>query len=265
MKTNESIDVAATLPSAVSGAIEPAMYVRSVDVPHIALPTAPPLAEQRYRLAAVRLEAALDQRRPLHDTRALGRLVLVTSPEPGDGKTTTALHLAVALSQGLGRRVALVELDGSRPGLASALGLPPGRGLADVLGGEARLDDVILRAGDGGPLIIPGGEPGGLRASGSALLAPLHALREVHDYVIVDCAALSTSADAAVLGRAADGILLIVRAGATRGPALSSALEALVDAPLLGCVLNDHDGDAGRPPAATRRPVRSLTSIDEDD
>ncbi len=264
MKTSERLERAtsASVVPSVGGAIEPAVYVKDLDVPMVALPSASPAAEQRYRLAAVRLEAALESRRTV---RTLGRLVLVTSPESGDGRTTTALHLSIALARSLGRRVALVELDRARPGLTAMLGVPPVRGLADVLGGAATLDDILLRGDDGGPMIVPGGEPNGHTFSAAALLAPLNALREYYDYVVADCSALDRSADAAVLGRAADGVLLVVRAGATRGPALAGAMEALADAPLLGCVLNDLDGRPGQH-AATPKIVRvSRPLTDEDD
>jgi Mrp family chromosome partitioning ATPase len=260
MKTSDSLDrmdASPMLTSSVGGAIEPSVYVKDLEAPIVALPVPQALAEHRYRLAAARLEASLDSRHHgngngKREARTLGRLVLVTSAEDGDGKTTTALHVATALSQAMGRRVALVEADTERPGLSNMLGLGSIRGLAEVLSGSASLDDVLLRGADDGPIIVPAGNDRGRASRPGALLGSLNALREYHDYVVVDCAAMSRSADTAVLGRAADGVVLVVRAGATSSYALSAALEALVDTPVLGCVLNDYDGLAGPTPSRSR-------------
>ena len=267
MKTSDTVerlDVAATRPSSVGGAIEPAVYVKDLDAPLVALPVPQPAAENRYRLAAARLEAAIEARRSnggKREARNMGRLILITSAEDGDGKTTTALHVATALSQAMGRRVALVEADTERPGLSSMLGLGAQRGLSEVMAGTISIDDVLLRGADSGPLLLPAGVDGGRAVRPGALLSSLNSLREYHDYVVVDTASLSRSADAAVLGRAADGVVLVVRAGATSSHALSAALEALVDTPILGCVLNDYDGLAG--PAPTRG--RGATAYHDED
>jgi Mrp family chromosome partitioning ATPase len=242
---------------------QPGGFARDIDAPVVALPHIPPAAEQRYRLAAVRLEAALEAR-GARARGALGQLVIVTSPSRGDGKTTTALHLATALSRGLGRRVALVELDPTRPGLAEQLKLSDRRGIADVVAGRAGLDEVLLRGEENGPLMVHGGDGASRVLSPAALLKPLNALREYHDLVIADCAAVAASADAAVLGRHADGLLLVVRAGATTGPSLAGTLEALVDTPLLGTIINDLNGDV-RAYASRQRGFRPVPLEVEDD
>src|SRR5215470_3516715 len=142
MKTTEpyGIDVAAAAAPAMPS-IETSYHLderRELDAPEVPLPKPQRVAEERYRLVATRLEALLDQRRNGERSgRPLGRVVIVTSPSRGDGKTTTALHLGTALSRGLGRRVAVVDGDLSRPGLAPMLGLGSSRGVADVLDGTA--------------------------------------------------------------------------------------------------------------------------------
>jgi Mrp family chromosome partitioning ATPase len=218
---------------------------RELDAPEVPLPHPQRKAEERYRLIAARLEAVLERRSPeVSGSRPLGRVVIVTSPQRGDGKTTTALHVGTSLSRALGRRVAIVDADLTRPGLAPMLGLGSARGIADVLDGTAGLDEVLLRGEDAGPLLVPAGAPvNGVRARG--LAAIVNTLREYNDIVLIDTPALSDAADAAILGRSADGVILVVRAGATREDTLSAALDALIDAPLIGCVLNDHDGASG--------------------
>lgn len=217
---------------------------RELDAPEVQLPHPQRKAEERYRLIAARLEAMLDRRAHEAGTRPLGRVVVITSPQRGDGKTTTALHVGTALSRSLGRRVAIVDADLSRPGLAPMLGLGSARGIADVLDGTAGLDEVLLRGEDQGPLLVPAGAPrNGVRARGLATV--VNTLREYNDIVLIDTPALADAADAALLGRSADGVVLVVRAGATREDTLSEALESLVDAPVIGCVLNDHEGSMG--------------------
>lgn len=256
MKTSETLDRLEMAPPAPSVAelSDPSIYLKDIDAPVVALPVPQPAAETRYRLAATRLEAALDAKRGIkRDARALGRLVVITSAEDGDGKTTTALHLATALSQAMGRRVALVEADTDRPSLARMLGLGPQPGLVEVATGSARLDDVLLRGADGGPTIVVAGAEDVRVTRPASLLNAVNSLREYHDYVIVDCAAIARSADAAVIGRSADGVLLVVRIGSTSSVSLSSALEALVDTPVVGCLLNDHNGPSRTPPTRSGR------------
>lgn len=246
MKSSESVELLEV----------PALYPSQSDVPLVALPVPKREAEARYRMAAARLEAALDAKGgAAREAHAPGRLVVVTSPEDGDGKTTTALHLSIALAQAMGRRVALIEADTEQPSLARMLGVGPQRGLVEVVGGEAGLDEVLLKGVDGGPLFLPAGVDGGRIARPSVLLGVVNALREINDLVIVDCAPMSRSADATVLGRVADGVLLVVRMGATSSVSLSTALEGLVDTPLVGCVLNDHDGPARSVPMRGAAPV----------
>lgn len=261
MKTTEPYGIDRATATATAPAAMPAMdahpYLeerRELDAPEVPLPKPQRAAEERYRLVATRLEALLDARRtPERGGRPLGRVVIVTSPQRGDGKTTTALHLGTALSRGLGRRVAVIDGDLARPGLAPMLGLGSSRGVADVLDGSAGLDDILLRGEDGGPLLVPAGGPE-TNGHRRGLASIVNSLREYNDIVIVDTPSLCDAADAAILGRGADGVVLVVRAGATKEEALVTALDALIDAPLLGCVLNDHDGRA-EPRRASRPTV----------
>src|SRR6266571_7345152 len=173
---------------------------REIDAPEVALPRPQARAEERYRLIAVRLETVLERRAAAErGANGLGKVVIVTSAQRDDGKTTTALHLGTALARALGRRVAVVDADLERPGMAPMLGLGSGRGLSDVLDGTATLDDVVVRGEDGGPLLVPAGAPAEPQRPRS-LMPILNTLREYNDFVLVDTAALHDSADAAILG-----------------------------------------------------------------
>jgi polysaccharide biosynthesis transport protein len=176
------------------------------------------------------------------------RTILVTSALPGDGKTTTALNFALNLAQ-RGLKVLLVDADLRRGGLGTVLSTSPGPGLAEVLVGSATLGDALRRtdAGDGAVLhYLPcGGLPRHpqqlLRSARMAALLRWGAGQ--FDRVIVDTPPLNLVADAALLGNAVDGVVLVARAGVTPFGALAHVAEHLRRArmPVLGTVMNDVD------------------------
>jgi capsular exopolysaccharide synthesis family protein len=176
------------------------------------------------------------------------KTLVVTSALPGDGKTTTALNFAVTLAQ-RGLRVLLVDADLRRGGLGSVVSATPGAGLAEVLVGSAALKDTIrcAEAGNGSTFFyLPrGGLPRHpqqlLRTARMASLLRWSAGQ--FDRVIVDTPPLNLVADAALIGSAADGVILVARAGVTPFGALAHVAEHLRRArmPLLGTVMNDVD------------------------
>lgn len=193
---------------------------------------------------SVRLEAVRVVRTNLQyvDVDDPPRVIAVTSSLPGEGKTTFACTLAVALAQA-GSRVILVEGDLRRPKVAEYLGLENAVGLTDVLAGRLQRDDVLLSWGRGLITVMPCGPipPNPSELLGShQMSALLEDLESSYDYVIVDAPPLLPVTDGAVLARAGDGALLVVRHGKTTRDALRKSLESLskVDARLLGTVLN---------------------------
>lgn len=173
------------------------------------------------------------------------RLVL-TSPTPGDGKTTTSSNLAVTLAM-QGIRTILVDADMRRGGLNMVFGTPRSPGLSEVIMGTAHLDAAIrhVSVGEDQELAFLGTgtfPPNPAELLGSARMGDLlDTLEEHFDIVIIDSPPLNVVTDAAVIGRAADGVLLVVRAGKTQRDGIEFALEQLrnVRAPLLGTILND--------------------------
>jgi receptor protein-tyrosine kinase len=169
------------------------------------------------------------------------RVVLVTSPLPGEGKSTVAVQLAVSLARG-GRRVVLVDGNLWRPRVDQQLGLPGGTGLSDVLAGRVPVEQALQPWGSHGLVVLPAGplpaEPGDL-LSGTATGELLHRLRQDFDLVVVDAPPVLAASDASVLAAACDGCLLVVRWGRTRSAELVEAVDALVGvrAVLLGAVL----------------------------
>ena len=175
---------------------------------------------------------------------------VITSSVPGEGKTTTACNLAIALAQA-GPRVILVDADLRRPKVASYLRLGSSPGLAGVLLGETELSDAICEWGDDGLHVLPIGT---VAARPAELLSRrmgevLGALRESYNIVLVDAPPLLPVTDAALLAAQADGTVLIVRHRNTTRDQVRQSLDRLAwaKARLIGQVLNmaprggDHD------------------------
>jgi len=177
-------------------------------------------------------------------TNRLLRSLLVTSPLPGDGKTTSVLHLAAAaVSQQ--RRVLVIDADMRCGGLSTALSLRDRPGLADLVTRSASLieciNDVTLM--DGMRADVIGAGSLSHVVSGPLLARGLHELlAEEHGYdlILIDTPPVNVVTDAASLASLTDGVLLVARAGVTSPGAVDLALDQLnrAGANVIGVVLN---------------------------
>lgn len=168
--------------------------------------------------------------------------IVMTSSVAGEGKSTTAINLAVALAQA-GSRVVLIDADLRRPSVAEYLGLEGSVGLTTVLIGRAEIEDVIQPYRDLPLEILTSGQlpPNPSELLGSrAMAALLEQLTQSHDYVILDCPPLLPVTDAAVLSKLAGGALVVAGADRIHKAQLTEALGNLeqVEARVLGIVLN---------------------------
>lgn len=168
------------------------------------------------------------------------RVIVVTSPTPKEGKSTTAINIALALAEA-DHNVVLVDGDMRRPMLAKYLDLLSPVGFSTVLSGSATLSDALQRTRYPRLTVLTSGasppNPSELLGSAAARNV-LHELRETFDYVIVDSAPLLAVTDGAILAAGSDGALLIARYGQTTRDQLAHAVGALDDvgARLLGSV-----------------------------
>ncbi len=183
------------------------------------------------------------------EQRAL-QLICITSPGPGEGKSTTAANLAITLAQ-QGTHTLLVDADLRRPLVHRAFNLVQEPGLTDVLVGTAQLREAIR------PNVIPKLDilpAGALPPNPSELLGSdamhrlLEQLRTQFDTVIFDSPPTLAVTDAAVLGAAADAVILVLRAGETEEVAAQRALGQLrrVQARVAGTVLNGVEKERDR-------------------
>jgi polysaccharide biosynthesis transport protein len=171
------------------------------------------------------------------------RTIVVTSPSPSEGKSFTAVNLALSMAQS-GRRVVLVDTDLHRPRLHRLMALPNGAGLTSaLLEPQPVLDGLLQETEVPGLLLLTSGplppNPSELLGSTRMRLLLNELLTEA-DTVILDSPPVVALSDAAVLATQADGVLLVLEAGKSRREWAARATEALrrVNAHVVGVVLN---------------------------
>ena len=170
------------------------------------------------------------------------KTIVVTSPLPGDGKSTIACNLALTLAAA-GTTVVLVDGDLRRSMVAKTMGLPGGAGLSDVLAGRAALAEVLQRTPKSNNLLVLAAgsvPPNPSEVLGSERMHVLIADLTKHATVIIDAPPLLPVTDGAVLTHQADGALIVVTLGKTTHDLLDKALDTLHKARgrALGIVLN---------------------------
>lgn len=166
--------------------------------------------------------------------------VVVTSAVPGEGKTVSALNLAISLVQ-LEQRVLLVDSDVRTAGLSGLLGIADQSGLADVLSGRARFPDVLHSTSIPRLYVVGAGELVGAAAdlfAGSKWSEFIGECNESFDMVVVDSPPILGLADFELIHTACDGILLVVRALRTKRDTLTEISQHLEGKKVLGVILN---------------------------
>lgn len=175
---------------------------------------------------------------------------MITSAESGEGKSTLAALLALAVAQ-TGSRVVLVDCDLRLPAQHRLFGLPNDVGLSTLLSGRSSLAETLQYDKATGVTLLPAGprpsRPAELLAS-PRMADVIRCLKQQFDTVLVDAPALLAVADASILAHLMEQILLVVLSGQTREEAAHAAQEQLmlVQAQLSGIVLNRVRSSAER-------------------
>jgi len=202
--------------------------------PHLIAITEPRSPEcEQFRALRTRLLRAGE--------REQKRAFVITSAGMGEGKTLTALNLAWLLAQTDGATALVIDADLRRPCAAAYLGIETAFGLSEVLTGETKLTQAILKLNPSGLHLLPGGSA---RADVAELLSGprfgrlLDEARKLFDYIIIDAPPLGVFTDANLLINRADAALLVVRASVTRYSVVDRLLEQLPRERMLGVVLN---------------------------
>lgn len=193
------------------------------------------IASEQYRVLALRTQ--------LMSGDGSSRVLLITSAGGGEGKTTTAINLSVALSEAVEGPVLLLDCDLRRPLVHHYLDLQPGLGASDLLlkpGGD--IDGYLQRVRN--LFVIAGGSrltnPVAVLASAGAR-GVLTRLRQRFKYIVIDSPPIVPAVDSHILAGVADGVLCVVRSRQTRRELFQRAIESFEVSNLLGVVLNDVD------------------------
>ena len=179
------------------------------------------------------------------------QVILVTSALPREGKTTSAVNLAVTLAQ-LGDRTLLLDSDMRKPGIRRALSLPTGKetGLSSYLAGVANLDEIVLPHPAISNLAVV--TTGPVPPSPADLLSShrmrdaISELRRRFKFIVIDSPPVMAATDAVIVSSLTDGVLLVVRSGETPKEAFTRTRDLLsaVRGRILGVVLNAVDSSA---------------------
>ena len=177
------------------------------------------------------------------------KTLLVTSPEPGDGKTTSASNLAIAIAQ-TGRNILLLDADFRKPTQHKNLDVKDSVGLSSVLAGIETLDRAIQRTGVEGLDILPCGP---IPENPSEILNSqefgelIDRLALKYDHILFDSPPCNLVTDARILGAVCDASILVLRAEKSTRKAAEHARNALlsVGSNLLGVIVNDVPRNKG--------------------
>ncbi len=211
--------------------VEPATMERNGVLPH----AGDIIAERSYKILRTRVQQFMEA--------SSWNSIAVTSAAAGDGKTLTAINLALALARDVNTWVFLVDLDLRRPQVASYLGMKFDKGLNNYLAGQATFDEIVYEPGVERLAVIPNAGP--IEQSSELLgwprmfeLCQSLATEEPRRIVIFDMPPLLLSDDVLKFLPSVDSLLLVVSECNTPRAALQHALEALPHNKLLGVVLN---------------------------
>jgi polysaccharide biosynthesis transport protein len=173
------------------------------------------------------------------------KVILLTSPSPGDGKTMTSVNLAIALSQS-GQRVLLIDADLRKGRCHKLVNVENHHGLTNVLTGHANLQESIHQTTIENFYLLPRGSlppnPADLLMS-QKMRELLRELRESFDFIVMDSPPIIAVSDAAIISSLCDGVLLVFHGQKTTTPKARRALDRLesIGAPIIGVILNEVD------------------------
>lgn len=169
------------------------------------------------------------------------KVVAITSSVAGEGKTVSAVNLAVNLAASGRKKVLLIDVDLRKCDLAAHLQVTPVPGLTEFLAGATSPKQILRTTGSPGLFVIPGGmrisSPWEL-LSGERFRNFLKEARERFDLVLLDTPPVVPVSDTHALRELVDGVVLVYRLGHTPHPMFRQALEDIGEKKLLGVVLN---------------------------
>lgn len=187
---------------------------------------------EEFRLVKRNLVGAWSQNDLLADRRA-SRLVMVTSARPGEGKTFTALNLALAFASERSVKALLVDVDTQHSTIPQILGIGGERGIVDVLAGNLELPEVLIQTNIPNLMILPAGRGGPhvpelLSSPEMGALLDEMTQRLPDHYLIIDTPPCMASSDAAALAPLVGQIVFVIEANNTQQGEIEAALGTLL-------------------------------------
>ena len=200
-------------------------------------------------------------------TDSLVQTLVVTSPEPSEGKSTTASNLAIAMAQ-YGRSVLLIDADMRKPKLHRMFGIPRDHGLAEILTNDVHINVDTWQTPISNLCVLSAGRyhrinerlsrnsnPASLALNEAFVSNPsellgseqmsqfVYSMRKYFDTIIIDTPPILAATDASILSAASDATIVVVKAGSTRAGVLKHAMETIdgVGARVAGILLNNFD------------------------
>jgi protein-tyrosine kinase len=200
---------------------------------------------EEFRLVKRNLMSAWSQSDLMADRRS-SRLIMVTSARPGEGKTFTAVNLALAFASERSVKALLVDADTQHSTLPKILGIPGDKGIVDVLTGNRELSEVLIQTSIPNLLILPGGRGGPhvpelLSSHEMGALLDEMSQRLADRYIIIDTPPCMASSDAATLAPLVGQIVFVVEAHNTQQGEIEAALSTLSACPRISLLLNKSD------------------------
>lgn len=173
------------------------------------------------------------------------KTLIITSPSHGEGKTTSAINLAISLSQ-QGDKVLLVDANLRRPTVHSTFNLKDALGLSEVLIGKATIEDAIVQTQIGQLEVLPSGmtPPNPAELIGSKAMSQfIKEITDEYDVILFDSPPVLETTDTKLLAGQCDGVILVLTSGKTdREKAIeANRLLNLVRAKVLGVILNERN------------------------
>lgn len=244
------IVVAIILEQLAEAAVLPADFQRKLGVPLLG-------ATPKLEVSAMD-QALIESKSPLSEayfsiltsiqfstSHGTPKSILLTSTQPREGKSTTALALALGLAS-VGARVLLIDGDMRNPRLHRILGKPLGQGLSNLLTGDGTLEDYIEPSGTANLSILAAGHippnPAELLSS-DQIARIMNQATALFDHVVIDGPPTLGLADAPLLSRATEGVVFVVEAGRTRATQARHAIERIlaVRGHFIGAILSKFD------------------------
>ena len=232
--------VTMTSVGATAIAAEPAIHApirtaspRRIDRALVAAHAPDAAGASQYRGICTRILHA-DQATPV-------KVIMVTSPGTGEGKSVTAANLALTMAREYQRPTCLIDANLRHPKLQEMFGLPDGPGLIDVLAGRATLDQALTLVEPAGITVLTAGK--GAEHPAELLHTPMmrrtiDGLRAQFDRIVVDTPSVSI-VDFGMMESLADRLVLVVRSGVTPKASIQDAMSTIDSTRLLGVVLNE--------------------------